>query len=241
MGSDSQDKGADESISNDNDAESESGGIKKPDSKIAWETAEESQRLDVYETALTRAMRDYIITDDEKSIVDGIREQLNITNEEHEEVEERVLSRIKEHINCPKCEEDIEIDFSKDEKIRLKCPGCGAKGRITNPFLEKMEAAKKARQKAAEEALSIPEAKRIKEDAAEEMMFICPHCTSSFQTTPTEDPQKIPCPSCSKDVKIIKPIKFECPRCEKQFPSVVQSESKIIDCPFCHDKIELKK
>jgi transcription elongation factor Elf1 len=40
-----------------------------------------------------------------------------------------------EYKNCPKCGERIEIPYLEDDKIQIKCPNCGAKGKIKNPYL----------------------------------------------------------------------------------------------------------
>ncbi len=58
--------------------------------------------------------------------------------EEEEEAEEEVdedLPPVKS-IDCPKCKTDIEIPFSEDAKVGLECPSCGAKGKISNPYME---------------------------------------------------------------------------------------------------------
>ncbi len=39
-------------------------------------------------------------------------------------------------IDCPKCKADIEVPFSEDAKVGLECPSCGAKGKISNPYME---------------------------------------------------------------------------------------------------------
>jgi hypothetical protein len=39
-------------------------------------------------------------------------------------------------IDCPKCKSEIEIPFSEDTKVGLECPSCGAKGKISNPYME---------------------------------------------------------------------------------------------------------
>jgi DNA-directed RNA polymerase subunit RPC12/RpoP len=73
------------------------------------------------------------------------------------------------------------------------------------------------------------------------MAFMCPHCQSSFQTIPTEDPQLIPCEYCGKKVKIIKPSTYECPECKTQFPTILQASSKEMDCPGCKKTLYLIK
>jgi hypothetical protein len=51
---------------------------------------------------------------------------------EDEEEEELGMLQI---INCPKCEEEIEVPRSTEAKVSMKCQSCGAKGRIKNPYL----------------------------------------------------------------------------------------------------------
>jgi hypothetical protein len=43
-------------------------------------------------------------------------------------------------IPCRNCKEPVEIPFSdSDEKVSVKCGECGAKGKIKNPYLEKLQ------------------------------------------------------------------------------------------------------
>jgi hypothetical protein len=53
--------------------------------------------------------------------------------EEEEEAED--IPPVKS-IDCPKCKSEIEIPFSEDAKVGLECPSCGAKGKISNPYME---------------------------------------------------------------------------------------------------------
>lgn len=211
------------------------------DSKIAWDSAEETQRIEIYETVLSKAWSDGVISIDEKTIIDTMRQQLDISDEEHDEIEMKILTSKVEIINCPKCSVEIQVEYIPDEKISLQCTSCNAKGKINNPYLEKKRKGLKIIKAHEQADTSLPIGKRVGADSAEEMAFMCPHCDTSFETVPTEDPQKIPCPSCSKEVRIIKPITFECPFCNKTFPSVVQSDSKEMECPFCSQKMMLIK
>jgi DNA-directed RNA polymerase subunit RPC12/RpoP len=232
--------------------------IKKRAGKdIAWDSAEETQRLEVYETILTKAWGDGEISEDERVIIEGIRQQLEITDKEHKEIEDFILAQRKvmrdierrmkpskadelsvELINCPKCAHEIEVKFTEEPKVRVKCPGCGAKGRIPNPFTaKKKEKAKIPEVKEPE----IRYGKRVEDMGPDTMEFRCPHCANAFETKPTEFPQNIPCPQCEKGVKIIKPITFECPNCSKKFPTVILGEEKEMDCPFCKNQIKLRK
>ena len=40
-----------------------------------------------------------------------------------------------EYKTCPKCKAKIPIPYEDDEQISIKCPGCGAKGKIKNPYI----------------------------------------------------------------------------------------------------------
>jgi transcription elongation factor Elf1 len=42
-----------------------------------------------------------------------------------------------EFFPCPRCEEEIEILYAETEQVGLKCPSCGAKGKIDNPYLRR--------------------------------------------------------------------------------------------------------
>jgi PKD repeat protein len=50
------------------------------------------------------------------------------------EVEENI-----EIFNCIKCDNEIVVPFSENEKIVLMCQKCGSKGKISNPYLEKVD------------------------------------------------------------------------------------------------------
>ena len=386
---------------------------------IKWDSPEETQKLEVYETTLTKAWQDGVITVDEEQIIEGIKNTLGITDAEHHEIETQVIAQQEimksvaervaeaeaepepergeefetEYKNCPKCKHKIEVEYSEEKKIKLQCPECGAKGKIPNPYLkkkkelerkiggeeesepeaestrggevesknvleedsgevlvkeesevvveeeslsglkaegelkedvkidkavveepvleeipveetpvldERKEEEEKKEEKVKAEATieeraegikeeeekvptdidkrleekkkqftmglklrksegrpsgprreieelpvhpepTLPQAVRTGDDEIHEMVFMCPHCEAPFRATPTEDPQDIPCPTCQKDIKIIKPITFQCPLCSKEFPSVIQGESRILNCPYCSEEIELRK
>jgi DNA-directed RNA polymerase subunit RPC12/RpoP/uncharacterized membrane protein len=40
-----------------------------------------------------------------------------------------------EYKKCPKCRAKIPIPYEDDEKISIKCPDCGAKGTVKNPYI----------------------------------------------------------------------------------------------------------
>jgi DNA-directed RNA polymerase subunit M/transcription elongation factor TFIIS len=42
---------------------------------------------------------------------------------------------ILEQINCPRCKVSIDVPYSTDQKLKIKCDSCGAKGQISNPYL----------------------------------------------------------------------------------------------------------
>jgi parallel beta-helix repeat protein len=58
--------------------------------------------------------------------------------EEEEEEEMLEADGFEEILNmpCPKCGEGIDIPMSDDPKVSLQCMGCGAKGKIVNPYLD---------------------------------------------------------------------------------------------------------
>lgn len=39
-----------------------------------------------------------------------------------------------EYKNCPKCRAEIEVPYSYEDKVSIKCHSCGARGRIPNPY-----------------------------------------------------------------------------------------------------------
>lgn len=41
-----------------------------------------------------------------------------------------------EYKNCPKCKEQIPVPYVESDKVQLKCPNCGAKGKVNNPYLK---------------------------------------------------------------------------------------------------------
>ncbi len=41
-----------------------------------------------------------------------------------------------EYIKCPKCHSRIPIPYEEDEKIAIRCSKCGAKGKVSNPYLK---------------------------------------------------------------------------------------------------------
>ena len=40
-----------------------------------------------------------------------------------------------EYKTCPKCRGNIPIPYDDDEKVSIKCPKCGAKGKVKNPYI----------------------------------------------------------------------------------------------------------
>jgi DNA-directed RNA polymerase subunit RPC12/RpoP len=36
---------------------------------------------------------------------------------------------------CPKCKKDIPIPYEEEEKIIIRCPYCGAAGKVKNPYI----------------------------------------------------------------------------------------------------------
>jgi len=60
------------------------------------------------------------------------------TDEDHEHaigLESESSKGLLETINCPKCKVEIDVPYSEDNKLKIKCLSCGAKGQISNPYL----------------------------------------------------------------------------------------------------------
>jgi hypothetical protein len=72
------------------------------------------------------------------------REKAEEDMEDEAEDEDKIEIDLDElepqEIDCKKCGEPIAVPTSEDEKVSVKCGDCGAKGRIPNPYLDKIEA-----------------------------------------------------------------------------------------------------
>ena len=130
--------------------------------------------------------------------------------EAEEEVEvdiEKLIQPLSQPILCPKCGKSFNVDDYGKRPLEMKCPHCGAGGKINTPvppmLTERIEKAL-AKQKAKtaepvpveipEPPAALPDAKVAKiDDLTKGVKIRCPKCDKGFTTTSRED---IVCPHC---------------------------------------------
>jgi DNA-directed RNA polymerase subunit M/transcription elongation factor TFIIS len=118
-------------------------------------------------------------------------------------------SSIEEYIECPKCNFEIGIPYSEDERIIIQCNECGAMGRINNPHLMGSDT----------ESIDL-ESHGIKTDLSETALendhnpsthgiletISCPRCNETISVPySNENKLKVHCDSCGAKGKILNP------------------------------------
>lgn len=92
-----------------------------------------------------------------------------------------------EIIECPKCESDIEVPYSMDDRVIVECTECGAMGKINNPHLLRRE----LEGPVDHEDLGLENAKGLTET------INCPKCKESIELPQSTEPKlKVQCNSC---------------------------------------------
>lgn len=106
-----------------------------------------------------------------------------------------------ELIECPKCESDIHVPYSGEERVIVECKSCGAMGSINNPFMIR----KLLESQVDEEEESSLEIDHDSDHSILEQIN-CPRCKVSIDVPYSTDPKlKIRCDSCGAKGKISNP------------------------------------
>jgi DNA-directed RNA polymerase subunit M/transcription elongation factor TFIIS len=148
----------------------------------------------------------------------------------------KIMPSKSKSISCPRCSEKIKVPSSKDENIFINCESCGAKGRISNPYLgsEDEDKTKKRSDIIEEEGPdNLPEP-----DSEEPQNIDCPSCGSEI-TIPhsTKETVFVKCAECGAKGKVPNPYIEE--REEEDYDSHGEIEIELIECPKCEDEIEV--
>ena len=140
-------------------------------------------------------------------------------------------------IDCPQCGEDIAVPYSTNERVRIKCNSCGAKGEISNPYVEDAD------DQETESSIEV-----------EVELLECPKCESEIEVPYAKDERVVvECKSCGAMGKINNPHLLR-QELEADDELEVDHEHEIglesagaqglletISCPKCKEDIDVPK
>ncbi len=63
------------------------------------------------------------------------RRRENVSDHYDREDKKEETDEDYEYKTCPKCRKKIPIPYVEEEKVVIKCPNCGAKGKVKNPYI----------------------------------------------------------------------------------------------------------